>query len=100
MVSTVGSKVNAKSSAIRAISVTSYLTATIVMAAYSAVFISYLTVQHLKLPVATFQDLLKDGRYHLLAVTGTAQLNYFDVSIHGFVFSHNYRLGGANYVPP
>jgi hypothetical protein len=68
------------------------------MAAYSAVFISYLTVQDLKLPVATFQDLLKDGRYHLLAVTGTAQLNYFDVSAHEFFFSHNYRLGGANYL--
>ncbi|XP_033608695.1 glutamate receptor ionotropic, delta-1 [Cryptotermes secundus] len=75
-----GSKINAKSSAIRTVSVTSYLTATILMAAYSAVFISYLTVQDLKLPVATFQDLLKDGRYRLLSVTGTAQLNYFDQS--------------------
>lgn len=67
---------------------TSYLTATVVMASYSAVFISYVTVQDLKLPVATFQDLLKDGRYHLLAVIGTAQLNYFDVSAQTFVFSH------------
>jgi hypothetical protein len=91
-----GSKVNVKSSAIRAISVTSYLTATVVMAAYSAVFISYLTVQDLQLPVATFRDLLQDGRYHLLAVTGTAQLNYFDVSAQAFVFSYNYWLGGAN----
>jgi hypothetical protein len=65
------------------------------MAAYSAVFISYLTVQDLKLPVATFDDLLKDGRYRLLAVTGTAQLNYFDVSVQAFVFSSNYRLCGT-----
>jgi hypothetical protein len=66
------------------------------MATYSAVFISYLTIQDLKLPVSTFQDLLKDGRYHLLAVTGTAQLNYFDVSALAFVFSH--KIGGANYL--
>jgi hypothetical protein len=66
------------------------------MAIYSAVFISYLAIQDLKPPVATFQGLLKDGRYHLLAVTGTAQLNYFDVSITAFVFSH--RLGVANYL--
>jgi hypothetical protein len=66
------------------------------MAAYSAVFISYLTVQDLKLPFATFKGLLKDGRYHLLAVAGTAQLNYFDVSAHALVFSYNYELGWAN----
>jgi hypothetical protein len=59
------------------------------MAAYSAVFICYLTVQDLKLPVATFHDLLKDGRYHLIAVNGRAQLNYFDVSAHTFVIPHN-----------
>jgi hypothetical protein len=80
MLSTVGSMVNVQSSAIRAISVTSYLTATVVMAAYSAAFISYLTVQDLQLPFTTFEGLLNDGRYRLLAVNGTAQLNYFDVS--------------------
>ena len=55
------------------------------MAAYSATFISYLTVRDLELPFRTYEGLLNDGRYRLLAVTGTAQLNYFDVSIHAFI---------------
>lgn len=77
-----GAKVNVRSSVIRAVSVTSYLTSTVLMAAYSAKFISYLAVQELKLPFSTYEGLLDDGRYRLLAVSGTAQLNYFDVSMH------------------
>ncbi|XP_021923862.1 glutamate receptor-like [Zootermopsis nevadensis] len=75
-----GSTINVRSSVIRAISVTSYLTATVVMAAYSAAFVSNLTIQSLQLPFTTYEGLLKDGRFRLLAVSGTAQLNYFDQS--------------------
>jgi hypothetical protein len=55
------------------------------MAAYSATFISYLTVQDFEFPFRTYEGLLNDGRYRLLAVAGTAQMNYFDVSIHAFI---------------
>jgi hypothetical protein len=50
------------------------------MAAYSGAFISHLTVKDLQLPFTTFEGILNDGRYRIVAVKGTAQLNYYDVS--------------------
>jgi hypothetical protein len=64
------------SSAVRAVSVASYLTATLLMAAYSSIFISHLTVHDSSLPFRINVGLLYDG---------TAQLHCIDVSTHAFI---------------
>ncbi|PSN32789.1 Ionotropic receptor 186 [Blattella germanica] len=68
------------SSGCRAIIVTSHLTTTVLLAAYSAALISSLTVQDMKLPFSTYNDLLKYREYTLSTTAGTAMLTYFQDS--------------------
>jgi hypothetical protein len=67
------------SSSFRMITVTSYVTITVLLAAYSAALISFVTVQNVKLPFTTFQGLLQQAEYRLTTVQGTAYISYFNV---------------------
>jgi len=60
--------------------VTSYFTAVIVLVAYSATFISLLTVRRTVLPFTDFKGLLNDGTYKLGVFPNSAQMFYFEVS--------------------
>ncbi|XP_069704868.1 glutamate receptor ionotropic, kainate 3-like [Periplaneta americana] len=55
---------------------TSYLTGVIVLVAYSATFISFLTVKKAVLPFTDFKGLLQDGTYKLGVLPNSAQMNY------------------------
>ncbi|PSN32790.1 Ionotropic receptor 187 [Blattella germanica] len=68
------------SSGFRAIIVTSHLTTTVLLAAYSAALISSLTFQDVKLPFSTYNDLLKYREYTLSTTSGTEMLTYFQDS--------------------
>ena len=70
---------NINSSSFRAIIVTSYVTTTVLLAAYSAALVSFMTVQYVKLPFATFRELLQHSGYRLGTLQGTAHISYFNV---------------------
>jgi hypothetical protein len=55
------------------------VTTTVLLAAYSAKLISFMTVQHVKLPFTTFEGLLKHGEYRLGTLQGTAYISYFNL---------------------
>ncbi|PSN40739.1 hypothetical protein C0J52_16799 [Blattella germanica] len=55
-----------------------YLTAVVVLAAYSAIFISFLTVRHIYTPFTTFEDILREGTYKLGILQRSVELNFFD----------------------
>jgi hypothetical protein len=61
--------------------VTSYVTTTVLLAAYSAALVSFMTVQDTKLPFASFRELLEHGEYRLGTLQGTAHISYFNVRI-------------------
>lgn len=50
----------------------------VLVAAYSAALVSFLTVQRGELPFTSFQGLLEDGTYKL-GVTKGAEISYFSV---------------------
>jgi hypothetical protein len=70
---------NISSSSFRVIIVTSYVTITVLLAAYSAALISFMTVQDVHLPFTTFEGLLQHGEYRLATAQGTAHISYFNV---------------------
>ena len=74
-----GYDMNMNSSSFRMIIVTSYVTTTVLLAAYSAALISFMTVQNVKLPFTTFEELLQHGEYRLGTLQGTAHISYFNV---------------------
>ncbi|PSN33461.1 Ionotropic receptor 146 [Blattella germanica] len=57
---------------------TTYLTAVILPAAYSAALTSFLTVQHTEMPFTTLPGLLEIHSYQLGVIANSGQLNYFD----------------------
>jgi len=57
-----------------------YLTAVVLLAAYSATFISFLAVRRSSLPFTTFGGMLQDGTYRLGIMDDSVELNFFDVS--------------------
>jgi hypothetical protein len=59
--------------------VTSYVTTTVLLAAYSAALISFMTVQDIKLPFTTFRGLLEHGEYRMGTLQGTAHISFFNV---------------------
>jgi len=65
----------------RLVYVTSYLTAVVLFAAYSATFVSFLTTRHYRLPFTNFQGLLSNGKYKLGIQLGSISQNYFQVVI-------------------
>ncbi|KAJ9592094.1 hypothetical protein L9F63_001322 [Diploptera punctata] len=75
-----GFDMNIKYSACRTILVTSYLTTTVLLAAYSAALISSLTVQDLKLPFTTFIEMLRIKQLKLELLAGTAHVTFFNVT--------------------
>jgi hypothetical protein len=58
---------------------TSYLTAVVLVASYSAGIISYLTLRTSPLPFTDFRGILEDGSYQLGIVPNGAKLDYFKV---------------------
>jgi hypothetical protein len=70
--------------------VTSYFTAVIVLVAYSATFISFLTVRRTVLPFTDFKGLLYDGTYKLGVFPDSAQMYYFEVS-------NEWQMGAFDY---
>jgi hypothetical protein len=70
---------NINSASFRTIIVTSYVTTTVLLAAYSAALVSFMTVQDVKLPFTTFEGLLRHGEYRLGTLQGTAYISYFNV---------------------
>jgi hypothetical protein len=79
MFSTAGHDLNINSTAFRVIVMTSYVTTTVLLAAYSAALISFMTVQDFKLPFTSFRELVQHRQYKLGTQSGTAQISYFDV---------------------
>ena len=65
----------------RLVYVTAYVTGLIMMAAYAATFVSFLTVQRYKLPFVDFKGLLKDGTYHIGMARGTGHVEVFRVNM-------------------
>jgi len=65
----------------RLVYVTSYLTAVVLFAAYSATFVSFLTARPYRLPFTDFQGLLSNGKYKLGIQMGSTNQNYFQVII-------------------
>lgn len=69
-----------KSYSTRLVYVTAYVTGLIMMAAYAAAFVSFVTVQRYKLPFVDFKGLLKDGTYHIGLIRGTGHMEVFRVN--------------------
>jgi hypothetical protein len=65
----------------RLVYLTAYLTAAVLLAAYSATFISFLAVRHSAMPFNTFEEMLRDGSYQLGILERSVELSIFDVSI-------------------
>jgi hypothetical protein len=57
-----------------------YVTALVLFAAYSAIFISFLAVRRFDLPFKDFQGLLQDGRYALGVIKNSEREAYFKVT--------------------
>jgi hypothetical protein len=65
----------------RLVYLTAYLTSVVLFAAYSATFISFLTVQHNSLPFETFEEILQDGTYKLGILQRSVDVSFFEVSV-------------------
>jgi hypothetical protein len=70
-----------KSVSLRTVFVTIYLTGLLLLACYSAAFITNLTLREPALPFTDFEGLLKDGSYRLGMALVNEQLEYFKVSV-------------------
>jgi hypothetical protein len=60
---------------------TAYLAAVVLLAAYSAIFISFLTVRYSALPFTTFEGILQDGTFKLGILDQSVEFSFFDVSV-------------------
>ena len=67
-------------SSLRVAYLVAYLAAVTFSAAYSASFISYLTVQDIDLPFNSLRELVDTGTYKLGVLANSGQLNNFNVS--------------------
>jgi hypothetical protein len=65
------------------------LAAVVLLAAYSATFISFLAVRHSSLPFTTFEDILEDGTFKLGILERSVELNFFDVSANSICISNS-----------
>ena len=88
----IGQQVVFKNTSSRIVILTSYVTALVLMAAYSAFLISSLAVQHRNLPFNDLQGLLHDGSYRLGVVGNSSLFSSFRVWGRTY-FSANYLLG-------
>jgi hypothetical protein len=64
----------------RVVYLTTYLTAVVMLASYSATLISFLTVRTAKLPFNDIEEFLKDGTHKLGTLEQSTVLNFFRVS--------------------
>ena len=78
-----GYDMNINSPSFRTTIVTSYVTTTVLLAAYSAALISFMTVQIVTLPFTTFEGLLQHDEYRVGILQGTATISYFNVRTDG-----------------
>ncbi|XP_069696128.1 probable glutamate receptor [Periplaneta americana] len=69
-----------KTMACRLVYFSTYFLAVILFVAYSAIFISYLTVRRTELPFNDFQGLLRQGSYKLGVLAGSARIDFFKKS--------------------
>ena len=76
-----------KSLACRSIYLASYVVSVVILVAYSAELISFLTIQRTVLPFETLEEFLYDGTYNLQVFPG-AEMSYFHVSYKSY---HNMR---------
>jgi len=58
---------------------TSYVTTTVLLAAYSAALVSFMTLQEVKLPFTSFREMLLHKHYRLGTLAGTAHISHFEV---------------------
>jgi hypothetical protein len=79
VIALVGHDMNISSSACRMIIMTSYVTTTVLLAAYSAALVSFMAVQDFRLPFSSFRELLQLKSYRLGTLSGSAQISYFHV---------------------
>jgi hypothetical protein len=63
----------------RVVYLTTYLTAVILLASYSATLISFLTVRTVRLPFNDLEELLNAGTHKLGALEQSTVLNHFRV---------------------
>jgi hypothetical protein len=68
-----------KSSSCRLVYLTAYLTAVILLSAYSASLISFLAKKSVAMPFRDLQGLLKDGTYKLGVIENSAEYRMFEV---------------------
>jgi hypothetical protein len=68
-----------KSLASRIVYLTSYVVSMVILVAYAAKLISFLTLQRTVLPFETLEEFLHDGTYNLQVLPG-AEMSYFHVS--------------------
>jgi hypothetical protein len=61
------------------------VTAFVLFAAFSAIFISFLAVRRFDLPFKDFQGLLQDGRYVLGVIKNSEREAYFKVNFIGLL---------------
>jgi hypothetical protein len=74
---------------------TTYLTAVVMLASYSATLISFLTVRTVKLPFNDIEEFLKVGTHKLGALEHSTILNFFRVSTFA---THIYLLNNKNHL--
>ncbi|PSN56460.1 Ionotropic receptor 167 [Blattella germanica] len=73
-----GQETTPKAWSCRLVFLTAYLTYLILIAAYSAIFISFLAVQHYYVPFTDFQGLLDTGTYRLGTYKGALYVGMFE----------------------
>lgn len=60
-----------------------YLTALVMIAAYSGALISFIAVEQPRLPFKSLAELVRDGSYRILVSRDTASYRYFEVGFDG-----------------
>jgi len=70
-----------QSSSSRILRVVTYWTAVVILAGYSASFVSYLTVRHPAIPFSTFPELLEKDNYRLGVLPDSSLMPFFQVGV-------------------
>lgn len=74
-----GQTVTSTSSSGRILNVVTYSTSVVILAGYSAIFTSYLTVRQPIIPFSTFPELLEKGTYRLGVLPHSSLMSHFQV---------------------
>jgi hypothetical protein len=87
-----------KSISCRLVFLTAYLTAVILLSAYSAALISFLTKKSVVMPFRDLQGLLKDGTYRLGIMPDSAEYEMFEVRNKAVIIYPCNVVGSGSYV--